>query len=54
MDYMYLIVAILAGVHAYTYGRWLKGQGNKLGAFAVYLLTAATVALPIYRLITAP
>ena len=54
MNYAYLFAAILAGVHAYTYGRWLKREGNKLGAFAVFLLTAAAVALPMYRIITAP
>lgn len=54
MDYVYLFVAVLAAVHAFTYGRWLKRQGNKLGAWAVFLLASVCVALPVYRLVMLP
>lgn len=54
MEYFYLIAALVAGVHAYTYGQWLKTQGNRAGAVAVFLLVVLSVALPVYRIITAP
>lgn len=54
MEYILPALALVAGFHAYTYARWLKRQGNRLGWFGVMLLIAAGVGTPLYRLFTAP
>lgn len=54
MDYIIPGLALLAGFHAYTYARWLKQKGNRIGSFGVMVLTAAAVAVPMYRLFSAP
>lgn len=54
MDYVYLLAAVLAGVHAVSYGLWEKGQGNKAGAFLVFALALLCVILPIRKLLVGP
>jgi hypothetical protein len=54
MIILFIIISVGAAVHAFMYGRWLIKNGNKAGAFAVYLIAATCVALPVYRYITAP
>lgn len=49
--YFYLVVAVVSGVHAFSYALWLRKNGNKAGAFAVYFLVALALFLPIYRMI---
>jgi len=53
VNYLFVIVATLAGIHAYTFARWLWQEGNTLGAVGVYILIAISLALPIYQIITA-
>ena len=53
MDYIFLISAMFAGIHGYTFARWLGGEGNTLGAVGVSVLIALTLALPVYRIINA-
>lgn len=50
MEYIFPALSLLAGFHAYTYARWLKKQGNRLGALGVLGLTAAGVSVALYRL----
>jgi hypothetical protein len=52
--YIYIITAVGAAAHAYMFGRWLFKNGNRAGAFAVYVIAVTCVALPIYRYIIAP
>lgn len=50
MDYLFLIIAIVSSVYAYTFGRWLRQNGNKAGAFGVFLLITISVGLAIYHI----
>jgi len=53
MNYFYVVAAVLAGIHGYTFARWLWQQGNIVGAVGVSILIVASLALPIYRIINA-
>lgn len=53
MNYFFLIAAVLASIHGYTFARWLWQKDNTIGAVGVSLLIAACLALPIYRMINA-
>ena len=50
-DYLFLLVAAFAGLHALTYARWLKNNGNKTGAVGVFILVLIALALPVSRLL---
>ena len=50
---MILIVALTAAAHAYMFGRWLAKNGNRGGAYAVYLIALVSIALPLYRYMAA-
>lgn len=52
MNYFFLLAAVLAGIHAYTFARWLRKEGNTLGTVGICLLIAICLALPLYRIIT--
>jgi len=54
MKYFYIIAAILAAAHAFTFGRWLIKNGNKPGAFFVYVVVVTCLVLPLFQIITAP
>jgi len=54
MNYFYMIAAALVATHAFTFGRWLIKNGNKSGAFFVYAVVVTCLALPLFRIITAP
>ncbi|MBP2643893.1 MAG: hypothetical protein H6Q67_1780 [Firmicutes bacterium] len=54
MLYAHILVGIFVGIHAFTYGRWLKNNGNRAGGNIVYFIVLIAIALPIYRLATAP
>jgi len=47
---LFVAAGIAAGIHAYTYGRWLKSQGNIPGAVLAFLFAAAAVFLPVFHL----
>ncbi|QJW46790.1 hypothetical protein HA075_13725 [bacterium BFN5] len=51
-SYIVLFV-VAAGLHAMTYSRWLMKNGNKAGAIGVYVIILISLALPIYRMLTA-
>lgn len=53
MKYMYIVAAVLAGAHAYMFGRWLKKNSNKVGAWVAYLLAVSCVAISVYRIVAA-
>lgn len=44
---LFIVAGAAAGFHAYTYGRWLKQQGNMSGALCVFFLGAAAAGLPV-------
>ncbi|MDD4599551.1 hypothetical protein SDC9_04068 [bioreactor metagenome] len=50
MQYLSILIAILAAVHAYSFAQWLKDNDNKVGAYGVYVMIILGLALPIYRL----
>ncbi len=54
MNYLVVVVALVAGFHAYTYAKWLKENGNKTGAAGVIMLILLSLALPVFRLIQTP
>jgi hypothetical protein len=51
INFMYVIAGIVSGFHAYTYGRWLKNEGNIPGSLLAYFLGVSAAALPIVRII---
>jgi hypothetical protein len=51
MQLLFTIVGIVSGIHIYTYGRWLKQQGNIAGFILALLVAATVVILPGFRLI---
>ncbi len=53
MNYAYLIIGILAAVHAFSYGYWLMKNSNFFGGLVVFVIVMASLALPVYRLMTA-
>jgi len=44
---LFITAGVAAGFHAYTYGRWLKQQGNLPGALCAFFFGAAAAGLPI-------
>lgn len=52
MDYVIAGLSLVAGLHALTFSRWLKHNGNKIGAYGVYIIILIGLALPVYRFIT--
>ncbi|GMA99105.1 hypothetical protein [Pelosinus sp. IPA-1] len=51
MEYVFLLLALLAGVHGISFCLWLKKNGNRLGAFGVIVLALLNIVLPIYNII---
>ena len=51
MDYVFLLLALLASVHGCSFCLWLKKNGNRLGAFGVFVIIFLNIVLPIYRMI---
>ena len=54
MAYVTILIALIAGIHAYSYAKALKHSGNTAGAFVVLLFVTASIGLPVYRLLMAP
>lgn len=53
MNYFFLVASVLAGIHGYTFARWLWKKDNRLGAVGVSILIVVNLLLPIYRIINA-
>lgn len=51
MDYLYIVIDVAAGFYAYTYAKWLRQNGNALGALAVIFLVVISLTVPIYRIV---
>ena len=54
MDYLYILLSIPAAVYAWSFRKALKKQGNNYGAGFVTVLIVASIALPLYRLVSKP
>lgn len=50
-EILLLLAGLVSGLHVYTYGRWLRQQGNSPGAILAYALAAASAGLPAWRLL---
>lgn len=50
-DYLFLIAAILSGIHAFTYAKWLGKNGNNTGAAGVYIIIVIGLLLPLYSIL---
>jgi len=53
VDYVVFAGTCIAALHAYTYGRWLKSNHNRVGAAGVIVLAAGGVVLSLYRVLFA-
>lgn len=51
MDYVILAITLGGACYAYGFARWLRQQGNITGTIGVAIIVAASVALPVYRII---
>jgi hypothetical protein len=51
MQFVLVLFAVCTSVHAWSYGRFIEQQGNRLGAMGIYLLVAATISLSLYEAI---
>jgi len=51
MQFLLLLLAVCTGLHAWSYGRLIRTQGNKRGAMGVYILVATTLSLSLYVII---
>lgn len=49
MKYLYLVAAVLAAAHAYTFARWLLKNGNRAGGYMAFLVAAGCIAVSVYR-----
>ena len=54
MTYIMIGIALVTGIHAYSYAKVLKQAGNTIGALVVILFVVASIVLPVYRKIMAP
>jgi hypothetical protein len=44
--YLFIIAGAAAAIHAFTYGRWLRRQGNVAGSIFCFVVAAAAAVLP--------
>lgn len=49
-DTSFLILAVLAGIHAGSYALYEKKQGNTVGAAGIVFIILASIGLFAYRL----
>jgi hypothetical protein len=54
MEYIFLLAAIAAAIHAYSFARWLGNNGNPSGTIIVLFLIMLSLGVPVYRMLTAP
>lgn len=47
---VFAIAGLVSSIHVYSYGRWLKQQGNIAGSLLAFLFAVAAVILPVYRM----
>lgn len=52
MDYILAAITCVAAFYAFTYGRWLKANGNRKGAIGVFVLAFLGVALSAYQVLS--
>lgn len=52
VEYLFLLIAGLASIHAYSFAQWLWKNGNSLGAVGIYVLIIIALSLPLYRIIS--
>lgn len=51
MNYVQALVAILGGVYAVSYGRWLqRNSGNRSGAIVIFTIVALSIGLSVWQL----
>ncbi|CUH94963.1 hypothetical protein P22_1032 [Propionispora sp. 2/2-37] len=51
MDYLLIVLTLLAAVPAYTYGFWLKQNGNAAGDIGMKVLIVVSLGLAFYNLL---
>ncbi len=51
MDYLLAAITWVAAFYAFTYGRWLKTNGNRKGAIGVFVLVFMGIALSAYQVL---
>jgi uncharacterized membrane protein YjdF len=54
MEYIFLLAAVAAGLHAYSFARWLLRDKNKSGAILVLFLIMLSLGVPVYRIMMSP
>jgi len=54
MEYIFLLAAIAASIHAYSFARWLGHNGNKSGKLLIMFLIMLALGVPVYRMLIAP
>ncbi len=47
---IFLAGGIISGIHVYTYGCWLRKQGQIAGFILTVIVAAAAVALPAWHM----
>ncbi|TWH49036.1 hypothetical protein [Sporomusa sp. KB1] len=50
MNYINLVIGAVIGFHALTYARWLKNNGNILGAIGIAILVLTGLALSLLHM----
>lgn len=51
LNIMLIVLSLLAGVPAFTYGQWLRKNSNLAGAYVAYLVVLCCIVLPIIRMV---
>jgi hypothetical protein len=46
---LFTIAGILSAIHLYSYGQWLKTQGNRSACILAFLTAATAIGLPIFK-----
>jgi len=54
MNYLLLLAALIAAIHAYSFAHWLSLNDNKSGSILVMFIIFLALGVPIYRMVTAP
>jgi hypothetical protein len=54
MDYLFLLVGLIAGINAYTYAVTVREDRNMAGTAFIYCIIALSIGLPIYRIVANP
>lgn len=47
MNFLLMLFAVCAGLHAWSYGRVIDKRGNRAGAIGIYILVTATISLSL-------